>query len=73
MMVRLLKIKDIKLGDDFFKLGRDSLKALQLIQLIKEELSINLTLKELFNHPKLYELSNYIKDNIQAEVEEGEI
>ena len=73
MMVRLLKIKDIKLGDDFFKLGGDSLKALQLIQLIKEELSINLTLKELFNHPKLYELSNYIKDNIQAEVEEGEI
>ena len=71
MMVRLLKIKDIKLGDDFFK--GDSLKALQLIQLIKEELSINLTLKELFNHPKLYELSNYIKDNIQAEVEEGEI
>ena len=45
MMVRLLKIKDIKLGDDFFKLGGDSLKALQLIQLIKEKLSINLTLK----------------------------
>ena len=47
MMVRLLKIKDIKLGDDFFKLGGDSLKALQLIQLIKEELSINLTLKRI--------------------------
>ena len=73
MMVRLLKIKDIKLGDDFFKLGGDSLKGTPIDSINKEELSINLTLKELFNHPKLYELSNYIKDNIQAEVEEGEI
>lgn len=47
MMVRLLKIKDIKLGDDFFKLGGDSLKALQLIQLIKRRIIYKLNIERI--------------------------
>ena len=73
LMKEILEVDTIELNDDFFLLGGDSLKAIQFIQLLKEKLLIELSLKELFEISQLDKLSKYIEETYQNNVEEGEI
>ncbi|UXV29525.1 non-ribosomal peptide synthetase [Mammaliicoccus sciuri] len=73
LMKEILEVDTIELNDDFFLLGGDSLKAIQFIQLVKEKLLIELSLKELFEISQLDKLSKYIEETYQNNVEEGEI
>ncbi|MFC0562217.1 phosphopantetheine-binding protein [Halalkalibacter alkalisediminis] len=45
----------------FFDLGGNSLLAMQLIQMVKNNLGIKLAIKVLFEHPTIEELSLLIK------------
>ncbi|HDJ2900557.1 TPA: amino acid adenylation domain-containing protein [Staphylococcus aureus] len=73
LMKQILEVDTIELNDDFFLLGGDSLKAIQFIQLVKEKLLIELSLKELFEISQLDKLSKYIDETYRNNVEEGEI
>ncbi|KAF5231323.1 hypothetical protein FANTH_13452 [Fusarium anthophilum] len=54
---RLLTIPQAKVGpnDDFFKLGGDSLAALQLLDATRK-IGLELTVRDIFHHPRLQEL-----------------
>ncbi|RMQ47757.1 Amino acid adenylation [Pseudomonas cichorii] len=53
----LLKVPQVGRHDHFFELGGHSLLAIQLISQIRQQLSIELDLAELFAHPTLAELA----------------
>ena len=51
------------MNDNFFEIGGTSLKAIQLIALIKKELGINLSIVKLFECPTVGLLSKKLLDN----------
>ncbi|MCC9070525.1 amino acid adenylation domain-containing protein [Flavobacterium sp. F-65] len=59
----VLEIKEeIDITDNFFALGGHSLNAVKLINKINEKLLYQITLKNVFDYPTIYKLSNYLKD-----------
>ena len=59
----VLEIKEeIDITDNFFALGGHSLNAVKLINKINEKLHYRITLKNVFDYPTIYKLSNYLKD-----------
>lgn len=50
----------IGIKDTFFDLGGDSLKAMQITQIIKKEFNIEISLNDLFNNPDILSLSEFI-------------
>ncbi|MCP5050753.1 MAG: amino acid adenylation domain-containing protein, partial [bacterium] len=50
----------IGIKDDFFDLGGDSLKAINLISVMHKELNIDIPLKEFFDFPTISDVSRYI-------------
>lgn len=62
---QLLDNQVISVSDSFFNLGGDSLKAMQLQSRIYKTLSIQLSLKDIFFNPTIYELGKII-DGKQA-------
>ncbi|MCL1989817.1 MAG: AMP-binding protein [Defluviitaleaceae bacterium] len=58
----LLKINDISIDDDFFKMGGNSLLAIQLAYKINEIFSKEITLKDIFVESTLYAMSNKIDE-----------
>ncbi|MGE5340435.1 MAG: type I polyketide synthase [Candidatus Omnitrophota bacterium] len=51
----------IGIHDDFFEMGGDSLKAILLASRIYLKFHINLPLAEMFNHPTIAQLAQYLK------------
>lgn len=50
----------ISVGDNFFEIGGNSLKATQILGALYTRLNINLALKDLFNNPTISELASFI-------------
>ena len=53
---KILGMDKIGINDNFFELGGESLKAIAFISNIHKELGLELSIKELFNHPTIKEL-----------------
>ncbi|NRY15324.1 non-ribosomal peptide synthetase [Clostridium beijerinckii] len=58
----ILKVDKIKLSDNFFLSGGDSLKAIKFSGEIKKYFSVPYTLTELFEKPYFYQISEFIKN-----------
>ncbi|MGX5439995.1 amino acid adenylation domain-containing protein [Bacillus thuringiensis] len=56
----ILGVKPIGIAHNFFASGGDSIKALQIISRLSRE-GITLEMKDLFTHPEIKFLSNYVK------------
>ncbi len=57
----ILGVAKIGIYDNFFELGGHSLNATSMIAEIYKELNVNLPLREVFKHPIIKELAEYIK------------
>ncbi len=57
---RVLDISNISIEDSFFDLGGDSLSAIAFANIIAQDLKVTLTVNDIFKHPTLCELSDYI-------------
>ncbi|MCT4687856.1 non-ribosomal peptide synthetase [Vallitalea sp.] len=71
----ILKYDEIGIDDNFFELGGDSLLAIQVINVFKEE-NINIALKDIFDNPTIELLTSFIDKELSKddeEYEEGEI
>lgn len=69
-----LKIKAVGIHDDFFALGGNSLSAMQIIGLIQEKLSIQLTIRALFDYPTIHVLAKAIEQKQKERtIEEHEV
>jgi len=55
----------VGVGDDFFELGGDSLKALVIINKIHKKLGMEVPIATFFNHPTIRGLSGYIAANTE--------
>lgn len=77
--IKLIGNKFISREHGFFEIGGDSLLATHFIAEIKEKFGVELSLKNMFEKPLLYQISELIeseKDNLKCEddlMEEGEI
>ncbi|HEY8782705.1 MAG TPA: amino acid adenylation domain-containing protein [Mucilaginibacter sp.] len=60
---RLLHADGIGIKDNFFELGGHSLIAIRVVSSIMRELNIELTIDDLFSHPTIAELADYLKTN----------
>ena len=56
----LLNIKDVSINDSFFEIGGDSLTAINLCTYIYDTYSINISVKDIFEHPIIMELSDIL-------------
>ncbi|ASA20601.1 non-ribosomal peptide synthetase [Paenibacillus donghaensis] len=56
----VLEIVSVGTNDNFFELGGHSLKAVQVISLIMERLSLQLKVTDIFANPTLKELADYV-------------
>ncbi|PEU19242.1 MULTISPECIES: non-ribosomal peptide synthetase [unclassified Bacillus (in: firmicutes)] len=61
--MKLLNNSLVGIRDNFFMLGGDSLKATQLLSIIRNQYGIEITLQHLFADPTISGLSRYIEDN----------
>ncbi|MGA8944246.1 MAG: amino acid adenylation domain-containing protein [Thermoactinomyces sp.] len=71
----VLGLKSIGIHDDFFELGGDSIKAIQIISRLHQQ-DLKLKINDLFDHPTIGELAPYIKRTESAadqEQAEGEL
>jgi tyrocidine synthetase-3 len=59
----VLKLNDVGITDNFFKIGGHSLLAAQMIAKIREKIGFDLALKVIFNNPTIAKLSDYIENN----------
>ncbi len=70
IMEEMFGINQISVDEDFFDLGGDSLKALNLNARIHKELDVEITLQEVFKYPIIEELATYI-DNTRKQTFES--
>ncbi len=59
--VEIFNINHINIFDNFFELGGDSLLAVRFVSKVRQELQVELTLKELYTYSNLAELSEFIE------------
>ncbi len=57
----VLGIKEIGINDSFFEVGGDSIKALQIVSKLSKVI-LKLKIKDLFENPKIKNLSKYVKN-----------
>ncbi|MEW7292227.1 non-ribosomal peptide synthetase, partial [Aquimarina sp. 2304DJ70-9] len=67
--VLALDEKFISVDKSFFELGGHSLKAIALVNKIAKEFELEITLREIFDNPKINSLSDYIITVKQIEIE----
>lgn len=74
-----LGLKQVGIDDSFFELGGHSLLAVQILNQVKEKLSIEVPTAEVFQRPTIRQLAQYIdavrvviKDNQQKQASDGE-
>ncbi len=58
----LLGAQKIGVLDSFFQIGGNSLKATQLISQVHKQYKVELTLTEIFDHPKIEALTNFVEN-----------
>ena len=68
----LLRTQPIGIHDNFFELGGHSLLAIQLMNKVREALSVDLPLRELFKHPTIAELARLISQRRGKQTEEDQ-
>lgn len=56
----ILCMESIGVEDNFFKIGGDSVKAMQM-SVIMEKYNLKIEIRDLFLHPKISELAKYVK------------
>ena len=59
---KLLGIDSISIDDDFFNLGGDSLSAINMCVYIQNELNVQISVKDILEHPVLKDLSDVISE-----------
>lgn len=64
----IFNVDKISINTNFFNIGGDSLLAIKLISYIKQYFNIDVTIKDIFNNSTIKDLSNYI-----SEIEENNI
>ncbi|MCY9537232.1 amino acid adenylation domain-containing protein, partial [Paenibacillus thiaminolyticus] len=65
----VLHINEIGIDDDFFQLGGHSMKTIQVRLRIKKELGMEVTIKELFDHRTIRELSSLLEQREKPSAE----
>lgn len=79
MWKRIIEVDFIGRNQGFFEIGGDSLLATRFISEVKEKFGVNLSLREMFEKPLLYEIAERIEENLEEGnqdvclMEEGEI
>ncbi|MBN3526500.1 non-ribosomal peptide synthetase [Paenibacillus apiarius] len=66
----ILGVQHIGINDNFFQLGGDSIKAIQVSSHLKKH-SIHIEIKDLFNHPSIKRLSNCAKNVFNTKAFQG--
>jgi natural product biosynthesis luciferase-like monooxygenase protein/amino acid adenylation domain-containing protein/non-ribosomal peptide synthase protein (TIGR01720 family) len=61
----LLRIKTISVTDSFFELGGNSLMAIQIIAAVGQEMKVQISVRDLFEHPVVASLANLISQKEQ--------
>ena len=56
----VLKLKQVSIKDNFFDLGGHSLRGMALVSKIHKQLSVNITLREVFQYPTIEEMAKMI-------------
>lgn len=69
----ILEHEDIKLNDDFFKIGGNSLKALKLIFKINKEFNTDILITDIFNRTSIKALTVFIKEKLSKKLSESNI
>jgi len=67
-LTSLLKINHVSRDDNFFNLGGHSLMGAQLIAKVQQTFDVELSLRGLFDHPTVREISSEIENLIQAKL-----
>lgn len=62
----ILKREQIGISDNFFESGGQSLKAMQIVSRINNELEVSIGIKEVFNHPTIKKLAIVLKNDNAA-------
>ncbi|MCR4034166.1 phosphopantetheine-binding protein [Flavobacterium panacis] len=60
----LLGIEKVGIHDNFFELGGHSLLVTRLVSIIRDELSIEIPITDIFKFNTVYELSSYLNYKI---------
>ncbi len=53
----------VSINDDFLALGGDSIKAMQILSRLRKQLEVELSFSTLFEHPRVFELAEYIANS----------
>jgi amino acid adenylation domain-containing protein len=69
LWTELLGIPAVGADDDFFALGGNSMNAARLLNRIRATFGIDFSLRDIFDHSSLAELSSAVTDQVRAEVE----
>lgn len=62
---------EVSLLDNFFELGGHSLSALSLVKRIGDTFALEVSMKDIYEHPSLMDMYSYIKSNLQTSVSTG--
>ncbi|MGB8989309.1 MAG: phosphopantetheine-binding protein, partial [Candidatus Sulfotelmatobacter sp.] len=65
----LLKVERVSRNDNFFNLGGHSLMGAQLIAKVYQRFAVELSLRSLFDHPTIAEISSEIERLLVAKVQ----
>lgn len=68
-----LKVKQVGITDDFFKIGGNSILAMQVSHRINKSLKINLKVADLFRYPTISQMLSYSNAQIAPLYVEGEL
>ncbi|MEM8907095.1 MAG: amino acid adenylation domain-containing protein, partial [Bacteroidota bacterium] len=63
--LELLQLERIGIRDNFFEMGGHSLLATRVIAQLEDRLTITLSIRDLFQHPTIEQLANFIEQNQQ--------
>ncbi|MFC0532143.1 non-ribosomal peptide synthetase, partial [Phytohabitans kaempferiae] len=69
LWVDVLGVDRVGVRDSFFELGGDSILSIRVVARVREVFGVDLSPRELFNHPTIAELAETIEDKILAEIE----
>lgn len=64
---RILSVKKVGIHDNFFEIGGQSLKAMQIVSQLCEIFNVELSMHNLFEAPTVFELAEYIRRNQEQE------
>jgi amino acid adenylation domain-containing protein len=63
---QLLEVELVGVHDDFFELGGHSLLAIRVVAAIRKELDRDITLKDIFDHPSIAGLAEFLTKQVAA-------